>query len=117
MISIIVPVYKTEKFLRQCLDSILQQTFNDWEMWIVDDGSPDNSPAICDEYAAKDKRIKVIHQNNQGTAMAKNNAIRKCNGDMVYFVDSDDWLEPDALASLADTMQKTNADMVGRKSA
>ena len=112
MISIIVPVYKTEKFLRQCLDSILQQTFNDWEMWIVDDGSPDNSPAICDEYAAKDKRIKVIHQNNQGTAMAKNNAIRKCNGDMVYFVDSDDWLEPDALASLADTMQKTNADMV-----
>ena len=100
MISIIVPVYKTEKFLRQCLDSILQQTFNDWEMWIVDDGSPDNSPAICDEYAAKDKRIKVIHQNNQGIAMARNSAIKQCNGDMVFFVDSDDWIEPDTLASL-----------------
>ena len=112
MISIIVPVYKTEKFLRQCLDSILQQTFNDWEMWIVDDGSPDNSPAICDEYAAKDKRIKVIHQNNQGIAMARNSAIKQCNGDMVFFVDSDDWIEPDTLASLANTMQETGADMV-----
>ena len=112
MISIIVPVYKTEKFLRKCVDSIIRQTYHDWEMWLVDDGSPDNSPAMCDEYAAKDKRIKVIHQHNQGLAMARNSGITRCNGDMVFFVDSDDWLEPDTIAVLADTMQKTDADMV-----
>ena len=111
-VSIIVPVYNAERTIRRCIESILNQEYTDFELLLVDDGSMDTSGAICDEYAAKDKRIKVIHQNNQGTAMAKNNAIRKCNGDMVYFVDSDDWLEPDALASLADTMQKTNADMV-----
>ena len=74
-ISIIVPVYQVEKYIRQCIDSILAQTFTDFELILVDDGSKDNSGKICDEYAEKDKRIRVIHQNNSGAAVARNNGM------------------------------------------
>lgn len=92
-VSIIVPVYKAEKFLHRCVDSILAQTFTDWECILVDDGSPDGSGAICDEYAAKDARIKVIHKENGGVSSARNNGLSRAEGEWVTFVDSDDRLE------------------------
>jgi len=92
-ISIIVPVYKVEKYLRRCLDSIVAQTFTDWECILVDDGSPDNSGEICDEYAQKDYRFKVIHQENKGVSAARNKGLDEAKGEWIGFVDSDDWIE------------------------
>ena len=93
-ISIIVPVYKAEAFLPACINSILSQTFSDLEVILVDDGSPDNSGAICEEYAAKDSRVSVIHQDNQGQAAARNHAMTHAKGNWVCFVDSDDLIHP-----------------------
>jgi glycosyltransferase involved in cell wall biosynthesis len=112
VISVIVPVYNVEKFLPRCIDSILVQTFVDFECILVDDGSVDRCPAICDEYATKDKRIVVIHQKNAGTAHARDAGIRKAQGDFISFVDSDDWLEKNALELLYNKQQETNADIV-----
>ena len=95
MISVVVPVYKVEPYLRCCLDSIVSQTYKDLEIILVDDGSPDNCGAICDEYAAKDSRIVVIHKANGGLSAARNDGIARATGDWVAFVDSDDWCEPD----------------------
>ncbi|MBR4677202.1 MAG: glycosyltransferase family 2 protein [Bacteroidales bacterium] len=92
-ISIIVPIYKVEKYLRRCLDSIAAQTFIDWECILIDDGSPDDSGKICDEYAEKDGRFRVIHQNNQGVSAARNAGIDCASGEWIGFVDSDDWIE------------------------
>ena len=92
-ISIIVPVYKVEKYLRRCLDSIVAQTFTDWECILVDDGSPDNSGKICDEYAEKDKRFRVFHQDNAGVSAARNKGLDEAKGEWIGFVDSDDWIE------------------------
>lgn len=92
-ISIIVPVYNAEKYLRQCLDSIQQQTYPDWEAILVDDGSSDGSPAICDEYALKDARFRVLHQQNGGVGRARNFGLDKALGEVVSFVDADDWLD------------------------
>lgn len=89
-ISVIVPVYKVEKYLRECVDSILAQTFADFELILVDDGSPDNCGAICDEYAARDSRVRVIHQENQGVSAARNAALDAAQGEFIAFVDSDD---------------------------
>ena len=89
-ISVIVPVYKVEKYLRECVDSILAQTYTDFELILVDDGSPDSCGAICDEYAAKDSRIRVIHQENLGQAGARNTALDVAEGEYITFVDSDD---------------------------
>lgn len=89
-VSIIVPVYKVEPYIRRCLDSILAQTFTDWECILVDDGSPDDCGVICDEYAAKDSRFKVIHQENQGASVARNSALECVKGDYILFIDSDD---------------------------
>ena len=100
-ISIIVPVYKVEQYLRQCLDSVLVQTFGDWECILVDDGSPDNSGSICDEYAKKDPRFRVIHKENGGVSSARNEGLKHTSGEWVYFVDSDDTLYPDALSIFA----------------
>ena len=94
-ISIIVPVYKVEPYLRKCIDSILNQTFKDFELILVDDGSPDNCGKICDEYAQKDSRIIVIHKKNGGQATARNAALDIAKGDFIGFVDSDDYIEPD----------------------
>ena len=89
-ISVIVPVYSAEKYLHRCVDSILAQTFTDFELILVDDGSPDNCGAICDEYARKDSRVHVIHQENQGQAAARNYGIEAATGEWVCFIDSDD---------------------------
>lgn len=97
-ISVIVPVYNVEKFLRRCIDSILAQTFTDFELLLIDDGSKDKSGEICDEYAAKDARIRVFHKQNGGVSSARNLGIDKAQGEWVYFVDSDDWIEIETLS-------------------
>lgn len=103
-ISVIVPVYKVEPYLRRCVDSILNQTFTDFELILVDDGSPDNCPAICDEYAEKDSRIRVIHQENGGLSAARNAGIdwafANSDSQWLTFVDSDDWIHPEMLERL-----------------
>ena len=111
MISVVVPVYRVEKYLHRCVDSILNQTYNDLEIILVDDGSPDNSPAICDEYAKKDSRVRVFHQKNAGAAAARNVGLRNAKGDFVAFVDADDWLEKDMYHRLSDALISQNADI------
>lgn len=93
-ISVIVPVYKVEQYLAECVDSILMQTFTDFELILVDDGSPDRSGAICDEYARRDSRVRVIHQENQGLSGARNSGIDVAQGEFITFVDSDDLVDP-----------------------
>ena len=100
MVSIIVPVYNSEKYLRNCVDCILAQTFNDFELFLVNDGSTAASPGICDDYASRDPRIRVIHQVNQGQSVARNNAIARMSGEWVLFCDSDDWIHPESLERL-----------------
>ena len=95
LISVIVPIYNVEKFIRKCVDSIIGQTYKNLEIFLVDDGSPDKCGAICEEYAQKDRRIKVIHKENGGLSSARNAALDIATGDYVMFVDSDDWVEPD----------------------
>lgn len=117
MISVIVPVYKVEPYLRQCIDSILAQTYTDFELILVDDGSPDNCPAICDEYAAKDSRIRVIHQENGGISAARNTGLDIAKGEYIAFVDSDDvvcktYLERLLQALLAEQADIAVCDMV-----
>lgn len=94
ILSIIVPVYNVENYLRQCIESILKQTFTDFELILVNDGSPDSSPVICDEYAKKDSRIKVLHKENGGLISARKAGLEVANGQYIGFVDSDDWIEP-----------------------
>ena len=112
LISIIIPVYKVEKYLVRCLDSVLAQTYKDLQIILVDDGSPDKCPQICDEYASKDKRVKVIHQKNAGVSNARNNGLKIANGDYVLFIDSDDYIIPDMCAKMLTLAQQTKADMV-----
>lgn len=95
ILSIIVPVYNVEVYLRKCVDSILAQTFTDFELILVDDGSPDGCPAICDEYAEKDQRVRVIHKENGGISSARNAGLDVAQGDYIGFVDSDDYILPD----------------------
>ena len=111
-ISIIVPVYKTERFLSACIASILAQTFTDFELILVDDGSPDGCPALCDAAAAKDSRIRVIHQKNRGLSGARNAGLDAAEGEWIAFVDSDDMLLPQALEKAHSTAEKTGADVV-----
>jgi len=110
-ISIIVPVYQVEKYLRRCLDSIVNQTYKNLEIILIDDGSKDNSPAICDEYAKKDDRIKVLHQKNQGSSVARNQGLDVAIGKYIGFVDSDDWIEPNMYEELSSTLINSNADI------
>ncbi|MBQ6708633.1 MAG: glycosyltransferase family 2 protein [Clostridia bacterium] len=112
MISVIVPVYNAEKYLHKCVDSILNNTYSDIEVILVDDGSPDNSPAICDEYAQKDSRVKVIHKKNARASAARNDGLKLAQGEYISFVDSDDWIESDMLEKMFSTAKKYNADMV-----
>lgn len=112
-ISIIVPVYKVEKYLNRCLDSIIAQTYTDWECILIDDGSPDNSGKICDEYAEKDSRFVVIHQENTGSAEARNIALKNANGEYIICVDSDDWVENNYLEQLYNVASVNDADVVG----
>lgn len=111
-ISILVPVYKVEPYLRKCLDSVVSQTYPNLEIILVDDGSPDRCGEICDEYAAKDPRVRVIHQKNAGIAVARNVALDMASGDYIMFVDSDDWLEKNACETVLAIAQAQQADMV-----
>lgn len=105
LFSVIIPVYNVESYLRACLDSLLVQSFSDWETICVNDGSTDGSAAILEEYVAKDNRIKVISQSNSGTATARNTGLRAAQGDYIFFLDSDDWIEPDSLRLLANRLR------------
>lgn len=109
-ISIIIPVYNVEKYLRQCLDSAINQTLKDIEIICIDDESPDNCPAILDDYAKNDSRIKVIHQKNQGTGAARNNGLDIAQGKYIMFLDSDDWYEPDACEKAYNQIEKYGND-------
>ena len=112
MVSIIVPIYNIEGYIRECIDSILDQTYPDFELILVDDGSPDNCGRICDEYAEKDVRIKVIHKENGGLTSARNAGLSVAKGDWIMHVDGDDWIEPDMIESLIEAAKATEADLV-----
>lgn len=111
MISIVVPVYKVEKYLDKCVQSILAQTYKDFELILVDDGSPDNCPQMCDEYAKKNKKIRVVHKNNGGLSDARNAGTTIASGEFVTYVDSDDYVSKDYLAILNDLRIKHEADI------
>lgn len=111
-VSVVIPVYKVEPYLHRCVDSVLAQTLTDLEIILVDDGSPDHCPEICDEYAQKDKRIRVIHKANGGLASARNAGMRIAQGAYLFFLDSDDWLESDGLESLYAVAMKYQVDFV-----
>ena len=110
-VSIIVPVYKVERYLNECLDSIINQTFTDWECILIDDGSPDNSGKICDEYASKDTRFQVIHRNNGGLSAARNTGLSVSRGRFISFIDSDDIVHPEFLSNLYNLITSYKADM------
>lgn len=112
LISIIIPVYNTEKYLAKCLNSILCQTYNDWEAILVDDGSKDESGKICDDYATKDNRFKVIHKPNEGVSIARLIAFNHCSGQYITFVDSDDYVTDDILEKMYGYIQEYDVDMV-----
>lgn len=111
-ISIIVPVYKVEQYLNRCLDSIVAQTFTGWECILIDDGSPDNSGKMCDEYAKKDGRFRVYHQKNAGVSSARNKGVDESKSEWVVFVDSDDWIEKEMLSMLYECAITNNAEIV-----
>ncbi len=111
LVSIIIPVYNTVGYLKDCIDSIINQTFCDFELLLIDDGSSDGSGQLCDEYVSLDDRVRVIHQKNSGASAARNRGIENASGDWIMFVDSDDWLELDALEQ-ACTKIDDNIDMV-----
>lgn len=111
-ISIIMPVYKVEEYVGKAIESILAQTFTDFEFLIVDDGTPDRSGEICDAYAKNDHRIRVIHKENGGAPSARNTAIDIAQGEYVYFLDSDDWAEPQMLADMYELAEKHQAQLV-----
>lgn len=110
-ISVIVPVYRVEPYLRQCVDSILSQTFTDFELILVDDGSPDNCGAICDEYALKDSRVRVIHKQNGGLSDARNAGIDMAKGEFLTFIDSDDLVAPEYLNRLYHSIKSSAAEI------
>lgn len=111
-ISVIIPIYNVEKFLPRCLDSVLAQSFKDFEVICVNDGTPDNCGSILKQYAKKDPRIKIINQENQGLSMARNNGFKAANGEFIYFLDSDDFIHPRLLEYAYGLAVKHNADLV-----
>ncbi len=112
LISIITPVYNVERYLPQCIESIIAQTLKDWELILVDDGSKDGSGAICDKYAAKDSRIRVLHKENTGQADSRNIALSMAKANLIGFVDSDDWIERDMYENLYNTLTETQSEIV-----
>lgn len=111
MISVIVPVYNVEKFLNYCVNSIVNQTYNDLEIILIDDGSTDNSGKICDEWLERDERVKVIHQKNMGLSGARNSGIDLASGDYIAFIDSDDFILPEYFHYLLDLIESQDADI------
>lgn len=110
-ISIIIPIYNVERYLRQCIDSILAQTFTDFELLLIDDGSPDGCPVICDEYAEKDARIRVFHKQNGGVTSARNKGLNNANGNWIIYIDGDDWIEPTYVEELYNAAINNEADI------
>lgn len=111
-LSVIMPIYKSELYLKRGIDSILKQHYSNIELILVDDGSPDQCPQICDEYAELDQRVKVIHQKNAGVAAARNAGLRKASGDYIIFVDSDDYIEHDMYSSMVEIIESYHCDVV-----
>ena len=111
-ISVIIPVYKVEKYLDRCVNSVLNQTLKDIEVILIDDGSPDGCPAMCEEYKKKDNRVRVIHKENGGLGYARNSGLEIATGEYIAFVDSDDFIEEDMYESLYSDAIKYNADVV-----
>lgn len=111
-ITIIIPIYKVERYLPRCLDSVLNQTFADWSAILVDDGSPDNSGKIADEYAARDNRFIVIHKKNAGVSAARNTGLDRADGEYIMFLDSDDCIHPQTVEILYTLAKRKNADIV-----
>lgn len=112
MLSVIVPIYNSEKYLKQCVDSLIYQTYKNLEIILVDDGSTDSSPEICDTYAKLDSRIKVVHQENARIGAARNHGIEVSTGEYITFIDSDDYLTPNAYETVMGLFAKHNADIV-----
>ncbi len=112
LVSIIIPIYNVEEYLRECIDSALKQTYKDIELVLVDDGSPDNCPQICDEYVALDSRVKVIHQENGGLSAARNSGLAMARGEYVYFMDSDDYIAENAIKELYDEAKEKDLEVV-----
>ena len=111
-ISVIIPVYNVAKYLHRCIDSALAQTFTDFELLLIDDGSKDNSGEICDEYARKDNRVRVFHKENEGVSVARNIGIGHSSGTYLMFLDSDDWLESSCLDYCLKSMKDDNLDFL-----
>ena len=111
-VSINVPVYNVEKYLEKCLDSIVKQTYENIEIILVDDGPPDDCPRICDEWAKKDQRIKVIHKENGGLSDARNAGMKVMAGVYVSYIDSDDWIAQDMYQKMINAIKKNNADIL-----
>ncbi len=112
LISVIIPVYNVEEYLRECVDSVLCQTYGNFEIILVDDGSTDSSGEICDEYLEKDDRITVIHQINGGLSSARNSGLSEAEGKYLYFLDSDDYIADNSLETLVEIAEKDNSDIV-----
>ena len=111
LVSIIVPIYKVEKYLPTCIDSIISQTYKNIEILLIDDGSPDNCGRICDEYAVKDNRIRVFHEENKGVSVARNIGLNNANGEWISFIDPDDYIDNDFIEYLVSIMHSTGADI------
>lgn len=112
LVSIVIPVYNVEKYIHDCVDSVIAQTYHDLEIILVDDGSTDSSGIICDKYKEKDDRIKVFHQKNGGLSAARNTGMDSAIGEYLYFLDSDDYIEPQTIERLVDTIEQEKADIV-----
>lgn len=111
LISVVLPIYNVENYIEKCIESILNQTYSNIEIILVDDGSPDSCPEMCDEYAKKDKRVRVVHKENGGLSDARNAGIKVASGEYITFVDSDDYVDRDYIEFLYNTIEKENADI------
>ena len=112
LITVVVPVYKVEEYIYKCVDSIINQTYKNLEIILVDDGSPDNCPKICDDYSKKDKRIKVIHKKNGGVSSARNEGLKITKGNYIVFVDSDDWIESNFIKEMLTNLINSKVDYI-----
>lgn len=113
LVSIIIPIFKVEKYINECVDSVLKQTYTNLEVILVDDGSPDSCPLICDEYLSKDKRIRVVHKKNGGLSSARNSGLEIATGEYIMFIDSDDFIKTTMVSSLLEIALKYDLDIVG----
>jgi glycosyltransferase involved in cell wall biosynthesis len=112
ILTVVIPVYNVEKYLKRCIDSVLVQEWKNYDILLVDDGSTDNSPQICEDYAKAYDIISVIHKENGGLSEARNTGISNAEGEYVYFLDSDDWIEPNTFSDLAEVIESDQYDII-----